>query len=278
MRSSAVRGQAQKISVVAAEVPSGTHRQIKVPFAGRSRRIAGHRAAAARAYQAPFLRVFPRRFSELSRHASLPAATRGNEMNRANSFSKSVAAMLALSLGTSAMASAAEPFVLTSSSLKDGAPIPKKFAADDPLRTCTPLVKTICPCPGSNVSPQLGWAHAPAQTKSFAILMFDVDGQWGFGVSHWVAYGIPANVTALAEGEATKGSAHFVGGTGTRGGNLYVGPCPPQGDGPHHYSVTVMALDLAPAALKPGLTREAFMAAAKGHALASSSIGGTFGR
>ncbi|HWY61371.1 MAG TPA: YbhB/YbcL family Raf kinase inhibitor-like protein [Rhizomicrobium sp.] len=199
-------------------------------------------------------------------------------MIRANGLSKSMAAIIALSLGTTAMAAAAEPFVLTSSSLKDGAAIPKKFAANDPVRTCTPLVKTICPCPGDNVSPQLAWAHAPAETRSFAILMFDVDGQWGLGVSHWVAYSIPAKLTALAEGEATRGSANFVGGTGTRGGNLYVGPCPPQGDGPHHYSVTVMALDLAPGALKPGLTREEFMAAAKGHLLASSSIGGTFGR
>jgi Raf kinase inhibitor-like YbhB/YbcL family protein len=194
----------------------------------------------------------------------------------ANPFSKFLAVLLVLCLGSAA--TAAEPFVLTSSSLQDGAAIPRKFAADDRSRTCTPLVKTICPCPGQNVSPQLAWAHAPAGTRSFAILMFDVDGQWGLGVSHWVAYSIPANVTALAEGEATRQSAKFVGGTGTRGGNLYVGPCPPAGDGPHHYSLTVMALDLAPGALKPGLTRDEFMAAVKGHALASSSIGGTFAR
>ena len=38
-----------------------------------------------------------------------------------------------------------------------------------------------------------------------------------------------------------------------------------------------MALDVEPT-LAPGLTREAFLAAVKGHQLASSSIGGLFAR
>ena len=107
--------------------------------------------------------------------------------------------------------------------------------------------------------------------------MYDIDGQSGAGVSHWVAYDIPANVHALAEGEATAGSKNFVGGTGTRSNALYLGPCPPQGDGPHHYLITVMALDLEPT-LAAGMTRDQFQAAAKGHQLAASSIGGLFAR
>jgi Raf kinase inhibitor-like YbhB/YbcL family protein len=199
-------------------------------------------------------------------------------MSRKSISSTLVGITISCFLGMNAITAAAAPFSIKSSSLKDGAMIPKKFGANDPVRACTPLVKTICPCPGQNVSPQLSWSNAPADTKSFAILMFDVDGLWGLGVSHWLAYDIPANVTSLAENEATKESKKFVGGTGTRGGHLYLGPCPPQGDGPHHYLLTVIALDLTPDALKPGLTREDFLAAAKGHALASSSIGGTFAR
>lgn len=183
-----------------------------------------------------------------------------------------------IALWSASSANAAEPFVLTSTSIKDGAEIPKKFVADDPARTCTPLVKTVCPCPGQNVSPQLAWRNAPAGTKSFAILMFDVDGQMGLGTSHWLAYGIAATVSGLGEGEASNETQKLVGGTGTRGNHLYLGPCPPQGDSPHHYLLTVIATDLAPDTLKPGLTREDFMTAAKGHALASSRIGGLFAR
>ena len=188
-------------------------------------------------------------------------------------------ALLALPFMTfAAMSSvrAASYFTLTSTSIKDGARMPAKFAADDPKRPCRPGSTEICPCPGQNVSPQLSWTNAPDGTKSFAILMYDVDGQMGAGVSHWVAYNIPPTVRELKEGEGTAGK-NFTGGSGTRGNANYLGPCPPRGDGQHHYLITVMALDIEPT-LAPGLTREAFLAAVKGHQLAASSIGGLFAR
>jgi Raf kinase inhibitor-like YbhB/YbcL family protein len=167
-------------------------------------------------------------------------------------------------------------FTVTSTSIKDGARIPVRFAAGDPKRPCRPGSTEICPCPGQNVSPNLRWSNAPEGTKSFAILMYDIDGLSGAGVSHWVAYNIAPNVTELAEGDGTAGRK-FTGGKGTRGEANYLGPCPPRGDGPHHYSFTVIALDLEPK-LPPGLTREAFLEAVKGHQLAASSIGGLFAR
>src|SRR5580698_2480501 len=112
-----------------------------------------------------------------------------------------------LTLGIAAMLLAASPapaaswMTLTSTSIKDGARIPMRFGADDPNRACSPRDPAICPCPGKNISPELAWHNAPAGTKSFAILMYDVDGQYGAGVSHWVAYDIPATVHGLAEGE-----------------------------------------------------------------------------
>jgi Raf kinase inhibitor-like YbhB/YbcL family protein len=171
---------------------------------------------------------------------------------------------------------AASYFTLTSTSMKDGDRIPVRFAADDPKRACRPGSAEICPCPGQNVSPQLAWTNPPDGTKSFAILMYDVDGQAGAGVSHWVAYNIAPTVHELAEGDGTAGRK-FTGGSGTRGNANYLGPCPPRGDGQHHYLITVLALDLEPT-LAPGLTREAFLAAVKGHQLAASSIGGLFAR
>jgi Raf kinase inhibitor-like YbhB/YbcL family protein len=173
-------------------------------------------------------------------------------------------------------AEAAGWMTLTSTSIKDGQIIPFRFGADDPQRACSPRDPAICPCPGKNVSPALAWHNAPAGTKSFAILMYDVDGQYGAGVSHWVAYNIAPSRTELKEGDATAGIG-FTGGKGTRANANYVGPCPPQGDGPHHYLITVMATDLAPN-LAPGLTREQFLDAAKGHLLTSATIGGLFAR
>jgi hypothetical protein len=182
----------------------------------------------------------------------------------------------AAALAVTMSAHAASYFTFTSSSIKDGARIPFRFGADDQKRPCKPGSTEICPCPGQNVSPELAWSNAPEGTKSFAILMYDIDGQAGGGVSHWVAYNIAPTTHELKEGDATAGKG-FTGGSGTRGNASYLGPCPPRGDGQHHYLITVMALDLEPS-LAPGLTREQFLAAAKGHSLAASSIGGLFAR
>ena len=183
---------------------------------------------------------------------------------------------LAAALWVGNLAFAAPWMTLTSTSIQDGTRIPARFGSDDQKRACSPRNPAICPCPGQNVSPQLAWHNAPANTKSFAILMYDVDGQYGAGVSHWVAYNISPSTTELKEGDGSAGKG-FTGGSNTRGLANYMGPCPPQGDGPHHYLITVMATDLEPN-LAPGLTREQFLAATKGHLLTSATIGGLFAR
>ena len=176
------------------------------------------------------------------------------------------AATLAGTAGSGRAASA--PFMATSPSFADGGMLNRKNAADDPMRMCG----------GENLSPGLAWSNAPEKTKSFVIFMLDPDGLLGQSVSHWVGYGIPAAVTSLAEGEITKGSKNFVGGKGTRNNSLYIGPCPPIGDAPHHYVFTVVATDLEPAALRPGMTRDQVYAAIKEHALGGTSIVGKYAR
>ena len=159
-------------------------------------------------------------------------------------------------------------FSVSSSSFADGGMLTKKNAADDPMRMCG----------GENVSPALSWSNAPEKTKSFVIFMFDPDGRLGEGVSHWVAYGIPANVTSFKEGDMAKASKMFVGGKGTRDNALYIGPCPPAGEAPHHYVFTVVATDLDPSALKEGMTRDEVYKAIGGHGLMGASIVGKFAR
>ena len=163
---------------------------------------------------------------------------------------------------------AAAPFIVTSPSFSDGGMLSQKNAADDPMRMCG----------GQNVSPALSWSNTPARTRSFVVFLLDPDGLLGQGVSHWVGYGIPANVTGFAEGEITKGSKNFTGGKGTRDNALYIGPCPPAGDAPHHYVFTVVATDLDPGALKPDMSRDQVYAAIKGHTLGGASIVGRYAR
>ena len=99
-------------------------------------------------------------------------------------------------------------------------------------------------CGGQNLSPALQWSNAPTGTKSFAVTMYDPDAPTGSGWWHWVMYNIPASTTSLADGagngrNAPSGSAQGMTDFGTKG---YGGPCPPVGDKPHHYHITVFAL------------------------------------
>ena len=122
------------------------------------------------------------------------------------------------------------------------------------------------------------WSNAPAATKSFAILMYDPDGGNGLGAVHWVAYNIPASKTSLAEGEASKSPKDWTGGKNNVGNDHYFGPCGPSGHSLHHYIITVIATDVEPGKLKPGLTRDELIAELKGHALAPASIVGRYAR
>jgi Raf kinase inhibitor-like YbhB/YbcL family protein len=99
-------------------------------------------------------------------------------------------------------------------------------------------------CTGQNISPALTWANPPAGTKSFAVTMYDPDAPTGSGWWHWVMYNIPANTLSLPAGagngrNAPRGSTQGPTDFGSKG---YGGPCPPVGDKPHHYHITVFAL------------------------------------
>jgi Raf kinase inhibitor-like YbhB/YbcL family protein len=178
----------------------------------------------------------------------------------------SISAMLAAAAG----ARAAEPFTLTSLAFADGAIIPKKHAGHHPARQP--------PCGGENVSPPLAWSNPPVATRTFAIVMQDVDGGRGTGSNHWVAYDIPPTRTGLREGEASQPPKEWVGGKNTLGTDYYFGPCGPSTDSPHHYVITLIATSLEPGQLKPGLTREELLQVLRGKALAPASIVGRYVR
>ena len=70
----------------------------------------------------------------------------------------------------------------------------------------------------------------------------------------------------------------FTMGPNVAGTPSYRGMCPPAGDRPHHYVMTVIATELAPGSLPAGLGRDALLAALKGRALGGQSVVGLYSR
>jgi len=153
-------------------------------------------------------------------------------------------------------------FTLSSPGRADNALLTQPYAGKNPKNPN---------CVGENLSPALAWARAPAGTRSYAIVMDDQAGRAGLGVNHWVAYGIPATLSGLAEGEGSSASAKLVLGKNTLG-MAYLGPCPPRGNAPQHYVYTLIATSLAPDALPPGLSKAELMTALQGKALGAASL------
>jgi Raf kinase inhibitor-like YbhB/YbcL family protein len=179
------------------------------------------------------------------------------------------AGLAALAISSVAF-SAAAPFSLSSTPFKDGTVMPVKVAnMNQPGANPNPN------CVGQNVSPELTWSGAPDGTKSFALTMVDPEGRGGLGVFHWVAYGIPANVTSFAEGEVSKATDKYVGGKSTQGVGNYSGPCTPPGS-PHHYTFKIISTDLDPKELPPGLTLPELEAKLNGHVKGAAGLVGLF--
>lgn len=132
---------------------------------------------------------------------------------------------------------------------------------------------------GKNRSPQLSWSGAPEGTKSFAITCFDPDAPTGSGYWHWLAWGIPASVTSLAESAGTDHPpAGGRSGYTDFGAANYGGPAPPKDDGPHRYLFTVYALDVPTLqGANDKTTGASVVFRMRGHVLASGTLTGRFG-
>lgn len=169
-----------------------------------------------------------------------------------------------------------------------------------------------------NVSPHFAWSDLPAGTKSLCLICHDPDvpsrpddvNQEGKVVPadlprvdffHWVLVDLPADATALAEGEFSSGvtaagkDGPSGGPRGTRqGANNYTewfagdesmggtyhgydGPAPPWNDSiVHHYHFTLYALDVERVPLDGDLTGPEVRAAIEGHVLGSATHMGTY--
>ena len=130
---------------------------------------------------------------------------------------------------------------------------------------------------GEERTPQLSWDNLPAGTRSLALVMFDPDGGKGLGVVHWLAYNIDPALDGLKEGVAGQTTHAVTVGRNSRGTASYRGPCPPAGDNPHHYALTLIATDLAPGILPAELDRNGLLELLQGHALGAQTLVGRYG-
>jgi Raf kinase inhibitor-like YbhB/YbcL family protein len=126
--------------------------------------------------------------------------------------------------------------------------------------------------------------RAPSATKSFAVSIYDPDAPTGSGWWHWVVFNLPAATTSLPKGAGdVKKKLMPKGAIQSRtdfGADGYGGPCPPAGDKPHHYQITVFAVDVDKL---PDAKNDMASAALVGfdlhfHTLAKATLTGLYGR
>ncbi len=153
------------------------------------------------------------------------------------------------------------PLTLTSPAFEPGAEIPTLFT-----------------CEGRDISPALHWAGVPTEARSLVLLVEDPDAPdpkapkriW----IHWVLYDIPVSAQSLAQGvpagELPQGTRQGVNDWSRTG---YGGPCPPIGR--HRYFHRLYALD-STLGERGALTKQALLAAMKGHVIAEAELMGTY--
>jgi hypothetical protein len=174
--------------------------------------------------------------------------------------------LLWLCLGLAPVAAlAAQSFTLDSPTLSAGASMP--------------LTNVYTECGGGNVSPALQWHDAPAGTKGYAVTMYDPDAPGGFW--HWLAFDIAVGAHGLNAGAGRPHGGDAPGDTeqprNDFGNAGYSGPCPPPGK-PHHYVITVYALDVPELGLAAHFSRNDALASIEKHTLAKASLTVVWGR
>jgi len=167
-----------------------------------------------------------------------------------------------------------------------------------------------------NISPSVSWSRGPSATRSYALIMTDLDVPKDLslinkpGVTipsdaprvpfiHWVLIDIPPSITSLergAEGNGFNPKGKPIGPTphGLRGANVYShfypagselagtrggydGPCPPNNDPvPHRYVTRVYALDVPALGLHDLFFGEDALRAMQGHVLAEGESQATY--
>ncbi len=160
--------------------------------------------------------------------------------------------------------------------------VPMSIAVTSTAFSEAGTIPTKYSCDGEDVSPPLSWSGTPEGTRSLALITDDPDAS---GIrTHWVLYGIPADVNELPEAMSTADITAI----GAKNGTNYFlklgyrGPCPPAGTwarayrgDAHRYLFTLYALDIE-LELDSGAKKEELLEAMHGHILALGQLMGTW--
>lgn len=170
-------------------------------------------------------------------------------------------ATMAVVLAFAPVAARAAGFAISANGIADNGMLPKS-AAFDKTGSNAHL------CGGANQSPGYTWTNPPEKTTSYAILEVDPAGTGGMGSNHLVVYNIPAPATTISTEEI--GAGKYTLGRATGDIVDYPGDPARSADAPHHYVVTLFALDVLPS-LPAALDHDGVLAAIKGHVLAATT-------
>ncbi len=165
-------------------------------------------------------------------------------------------------------ASAAKALTLTSADIKPGGKIADEQAFNG------------WDCNGKNVSPALAWSGAPKGTKRFAVSDYDPDAPTGSGFWHWWVANLPADAAGLPKGVDAAGAGLPASAVQVRNDFSaigYGGPCPPKGK-PHHYQITVYALDVDKLDVDKDASPAVVGFNVHAHTLAKATLTGLYGR
>lgn len=132
-------------------------------------------------------------------------------------------------------------------------------------------IPTELTCDGADVSPPLAWSGGP-DANSYAITMVDPDAG---DFAHWVAFEIPGSTTSLEQGELPDEAIEAANDFDATG---YGGPCPPEGDDPHEYVLTIYALGSPEGPPPQGDDLESLLNAISCCVEATGELVGKFGR
>ena len=145
---------------------------------------------------------------------------------------------------------------LSSTAFDDGGAIPERFS-----------------CEGENVPPPMRWEGVPAGTAELALVIEDPDAPDEIFV-HWLVVGIEPGARDVGPAGPPPGATVL---PGSSDNPTYIGPCPPDGDGPHRYVFQVYALPRPPV-LAGGASPGDAVDAVREAATAGGVLLGTFQR
>jgi Raf kinase inhibitor-like YbhB/YbcL family protein len=136
-------------------------------------------------------------------------------------------------------------------------------------------------CYGKNLSPEIAWSGAPAETKSFALAVWDSDAPKSGGFYHWMIANIPSSAHSLPVGAGNldkrltpAGAVQLTNDYGEPG---YGGPCPPAHQ-LHHYHFLLYALKAEHLSLDRRTTPSEATAQCQREVLAKAEIVATYHR